>query len=299
MSIVIRTKNEREFLGRTLQAINGQDYWDYEIIVVDSGSRDGTLAIARQFDGIKIIEIKPEQFTYGGALNIGIAESSRDIVVCLSAHAIPVNNRWLSNMIKHFHDAKVAAVYGRQLPHDDAYPPVKVTYLSCYKSHQRVQGSPNDHFFSNANGAIRKGLWSGLPFDEHMPGCEDQMWAKGILSLGYKIIYEPEAAVYHSHNESLMRVFQRSVREERGFMRIDSERRQSLLTFWKIWWRKSVRDMKFILRNNEDKKWLPAVPFYRFFDAYGTLRPHLPAALWTPFGRRVRFVLKMLHSGGK
>lgn len=298
-SIVIRTKNEEAFLGRTLEAIHAQDYRHYEIIVVDSGSTDGTLAIARQFNDITIIEINPEQFSYGGALNIGTAESSRDIIVFLSAHAIPVNNRWLSNIVKHFQDPKVAAVYGRQLPHDDAYPPVKATYLNCYKSDQRLQTTPNDHFFSNANAAIIKRLWDALPFDEDMPGCEDQMWAKQILSLGYKIMYEPEAAVYHSHNESLMRVYQRSCREERGFMKIDSERRQSLITFWQIWWRKSVRDVNFIVGNNEDKKWLPVVPVYRLFDVYGTLHPHLPGALWTPLQRRLRFLRKWFNSGGQ
>jgi len=294
VSIVIRTKNEEAFLSHNLQAIYTQEFRDVEVIVVDSGSTDSTLDIVRKFNSIKLIQMRSEQFTYGRALNIGIEESTHNILVFLSGDAIPASRRWLSNLLKHFDDPRVGGVYGRQLPHRNAYPPVKVQYLNCYKAEPRLQISSNDHFFSNANAAIRKGLWEQIPFDEKIPYAEDQVWAKKILALGYRIVYEPEAAVFHSHNESLRRVYERSREEERGFMAINPKRHQSVRTLWQIWWRKVVRDFKFIVQKKEDKRWLLIVPVYRFFDAYGHLRPHLPRALWMPFYRRIRRLAERL-----
>jgi len=296
VSIVIRTKNEEAFLPQTLEAIYTQQFSDFEVIVVDSGSTDSTLDIVREFGGITLIKIPPDQFTYGRALNIGIRESTQKILVFLSAHAIPAGPGWLSNLLRHFDDPRVAAVYGRQLPHQNAYPPVKVQYLSCYKAKPRVHISADDHFFSNANAAVKRSLWEQIPFDEEIPYAEDQLWAKKILALGYRIIYEPEAAVFHSHNESLRRVYERSREEERGFIAIDPERYQSLRSFCENWWRKVVRDAKFIVQNNEDKRWLLASPVYRFCDAFGKLRPHLPRALWAPFTKRARCVVERLTS---
>jgi len=295
-SIVIRTKNESAFLTQTLEAIYAQDCESFELIVVDSGSTDNTLDIVGKFGGIKLIEIPAERFTYGRALNIGVRESTQKIVAFLSAHAIPAGPGWLSKLLRHFDDPRVGGVYGRQLPHRNAYPPVKVQYLNCYKAEAKMQSSPEDHFFSNANASIRRCVWEQIPFDEDMPYAEDQMWAKQILALGYRIIYEPAAAVYHSHNESLRRVYQRAREEERGFIAMDPKRHYSVRMFCESWWRKVVRDVKFIVQNNEDKKWLLLSPVYRFSDAFGKLRPHLPEALWAPFQKRARYVVQRLTS---
>jgi rhamnosyltransferase len=121
-SIVIRTKNEAALLRQTLRSIHAQHSEGFEVIVVDSGSTDNTVDIVREFSDIKLIEIPPHRFTYGRALNIGITESAGHIVVFLSGHAIPSGAGWLTNLLRHFDDPRVAAVYGRQLPHQNAFP---------------------------------------------------------------------------------------------------------------------------------------------------------------------------------
>ena len=287
VSIVIRTKNEEVFLPQTLESIYSQEFRDFDVIVVDSGSSDGTLNIVRGFKSIKLVQIRSEEFTYGRALNIGTAEAAGNVVVFLSAHAIPANDRWLSSLVGHFTDASVAGVYGKQLPHGNAYPPVRAQLLGRFKSTSQAQTSPDQHFFSNANAAIRRDVWERTPFNEEICYCEDQMWARTVLSLGHKIMYEPEAAVYHSHNESIRKVYQRSRLEELGFLAIYPERQWSLTTFCNIWWRKVLRDVKFIMANNEERKWLLIVPVYRFFEVYGFLEPHLPGVLWRPIYKRI------------
>jgi rhamnosyltransferase len=202
ISIVLRTKNEGRLLRKTLDFIRKQDYSPPpELIIVDSGSTDDTLAIASRQDGLRVVKIPAKDFTYGRSLNTGIRASGGDVIVALSAHALPCGELWLERLVSHFDDPKVAGVYGRQLPHEDAWPSVKRDYLEFYGQQLRIQSdanNPNDHCFSNSASAIRRSLWEQHPFDEELLYCEDREWARSMLMLGYKILYEPSAVVYHS-----------------------------------------------------------------------------------------------------
>ncbi len=73
ISIVIRTYNEAKLLPRTLEAIMEQTEQCFEIVLVDSGSTDTTLEIARCYDKENIVTIPKHELTYSGALNIVIA----------------------------------------------------------------------------------------------------------------------------------------------------------------------------------------------------------------------------------
>src|SRR4051812_8781877 len=85
--VVIRAKNEAAKIGTTLERLAAQTIADLaEVVLVDSGSIDGTLQIASRA-GVDAIEIRPESFTYGGALNIGCRGAEAPYLVALSAHA--------------------------------------------------------------------------------------------------------------------------------------------------------------------------------------------------------------------
>ncbi len=277
LSIVLRTKNEGKFLGKTLGLIRQQSYAPRpEIIVVDSGSTDNTLAIASREDGLRVVNIPADDFTYGRSLNTGIRESRGDVIVALSAHAFPRGKRWLNRLVSHFNDPKVAGVYGRQLPHADAWPSVKRDYLEFYGQESNIQtdpDNPNDHCFSNAASAIRRSLWEKHPFDEKLPYCEDWEWARSMLMLGYTVVYEPHAAVYHSHNESLRVVYHRC-RQERLARGILYKQQFGRNSHWcQIWARSVAADISFIKKNDQHKKWFLWVPVYRLFWAMGR-SPH-------------------------
>lgn len=273
ISIVLRTKNEGKLLGKTLDLIRKQDYSPPpEVILVDSGSTDDTLAVASRQDGLRIVKIPAKEFTYGRSLNTGVRASSGDVIVALSAHAFPCGEHWLERLVSHFDDPKVAGVYGRQLPHDDAWPSVKRDYLEFYGQQLRIQSdadNPNDHCFSNSASAIRRSLWEKHPFDEELPYCEDREWARSMLMLGYKILYEPSAVVCHSHNESLLLVYRRCREEMLARKLLYQEQFDNNLRWYRIWARSVAEDVSFIRGDGQRKKWFLWVLLYRLFWALG------------------------------
>jgi rhamnosyltransferase len=273
ISIVLRTKNEGKFLSKTLGLIRQQTYIPRpEIIIVDSGSTDDTLTIASRQHGLRIVKIPAEEFTYGRSLNTGIRESRGDVIVTLSAHAFPRGEHWLERLVSHFSDSKVAGVYGRQLPHDDAWPSVRRDYLEFYGQERRIQtdpDNPNEHCFSNAASAIRRSLWEKRPFDEMLPYCEDWEWARSMLMLGHTIVYEPDAAVYHSHNESLRVVYRRCQQEMLARKLLYKQQFDRNFHWYQVWTRSVAADMSFIQKNGQHKKWFFWVLFYRLFWAMG------------------------------
>ncbi len=194
VSIIVRTKNEERWIGSCLRAIQRQTYRNYEIILVDNLSTDQTVAKAAPF-GVKLVRI--DKFLPGKSLNDGIRASRGEILVCLSGHCIPVNEVWLGNLVRNLGDSDVAGVYGRQEPLSFSSDLDKRDLLITFGLDRKVQ--VRDSFFHNANSAMRRAVWDRFPFDETVTNIEDRVWARQVLSAGMKIVYEPEASVYHWH----------------------------------------------------------------------------------------------------
>lgn len=194
VSIIIRTKNEERWISLCLKAIFDQEYKDFEVVIVDNKSTDMTLSKVKAFN-VKILNI--DDYLPGKALNLGIAASRGKFICSISGHCIPVSNQWLSNLLKNFNDKEVAGVYGRQesLPYTSDFD--KRDLINIFGLDKKIQ--IKDSFFHNANSIIRRDVWEKIPFDEKVTNIEDRVWAKEVLKKGYKIIYEPEASVYHYH----------------------------------------------------------------------------------------------------
>jgi rhamnosyltransferase len=228
---------------------------------------------------VRLIETGAQEFSYGRSLNLGFEAASGEVIVALSAHAFPTDDNWLRHLLSHFNDGQVAGVYGRQLPHSDAWPPVKRDYLEFFGDSVRVQIDPDnvrDHCFSNAASAIRKDCWEIYRFNERLSYCEDWDWARVMLKRGFKIVYEPAAAVYHSHNESLLKVYRRCVKEamaRRSLYGAGDWRDASWHHWLRIWKQSFFADSCFIRENHEDTKWIFWSLIYRFFWASGWSMP--------------------------
>jgi len=196
ISVIIRSKNEEEWIEQCLQAVSRQELVDHEVILVDNESTDSTLDIAKKFD-CNIVNISAKEWSYGRALNLGIEKSKGDFIALLSAHCIPATTNWLLRLQMNFQDEQVAGVYGKQEPVESTHPLDKRDMWNTFGLERKEQTL--DPFFHNANSMIRKSVWNKFKFDEKISGVEDRLWAKKILNEGHKIIYEPGANVYHPH----------------------------------------------------------------------------------------------------
>jgi glycosyltransferase involved in cell wall biosynthesis len=214
-SVIIRTKNEQAGLGATLEAVLGQNHRPHQVLVIDSGSRDRTLEIARRYP-VCTLSIPPAEWGYSRALNRAAAHAHGEVLVCLSAHCLPVDERWLGNLLRHFDDDRVAGVWGPQLRPGRGVPPVGPPirqWPGDYGYSQRAWG------LSNANSALRRCLWEEFPFDESLPAAEDKAWGRTALERGACIVHDPDAPVWHEYH-SLTAAFrrQRAVNEGLALM---------------------------------------------------------------------------------
>ncbi|MBF0435196.1 MAG: glycosyltransferase [Magnetococcales bacterium] len=195
ISIIIRTKNEERWIKHCLTAVFNQDFKDFEVILVDNESSDHTVHVARRFPLAQVVTVG--KFMPGHALNEGIRHSSGRLIVCLSAHCIPKQTDWLSRLRDNLQDPMVAGVYGRQLPMAFTKEVDKRDLTIVFGLDRKVQ--IKDYFFHNANSMLRRDLWERVPFDETAVNIEDRIWGKAMVQLGYRLVYEPEAPVYHHH----------------------------------------------------------------------------------------------------
>jgi len=197
ISLIIRTHNEEKWIGECLRGVIKQTLDDFEIVLVDNLSTDKTVEKALNiYPNLEVVQI--DDYLPGRALNQGVRAASGDFFVCLSAHCIPVDRTWLASLRRNFQEFDdVAGVYGRQIPIESSDPVDKRDLLRTFGPEKRIQ--TQDTFFHNANSMVRRAIWEEHPFDEEVTNIEDQIWANEIFYAGYRIVYEPEAAVFHHH----------------------------------------------------------------------------------------------------
>jgi len=196
--IVVRCKDEFGWLDRFLDAVMGQTHQPEKIIFVDSGSTDGSLEWA-QSNNLSVVEYPADQtFNYSKALNIGISESTAEACLFISAHCILASKYCAQTLLRNFCGRpEVAGVFGRQLPTFNSTALDTRDLVTVFGREKLIY---HKHpFFHNAFSAVRRDLVQVDGFDESVNGVEDRHWARSMCTKGYKIIYEPDARVFHEH----------------------------------------------------------------------------------------------------
>lgn len=210
-SIVIRSFNEARHIGVLMQGIKEQNMCgELEVIVVDSGSTDNTISIARQF-GASIVHIEPYEFSFGRALNRGCGVATGKYILFASAHVYPLYTNWIEKLLTPFDDERVALTYGKQVGNNLT----KYSELQIFKKWfpDKSNYRQTIPFCNNANSALRRELWIQQPFDESLTGLEDLDWASKIQQMGYYIAYEAMATIVHVHDETPSKIRSRYMRE--------------------------------------------------------------------------------------
>lgn len=235
-SVIIPVKNGGSCFRRVLESVRSQQTpWPYEVLVIDSGSRDGSLAFA-QSTGCRVHQIPAADFGHGKTRNLGGMLTRGEFLVFITHDACPVNEHWLRRLVEAAElSPDVAGAFGRHV----AYPDARIVTRCELEAHfVGFGGQPvvfrNDdpgryaldvgyrqflHFFSNNNACLRRAVWERIPFPD-VDFAEDQIWAKTVIEAGYAKAYAPDAAVFHSHDFPLIETAKRAYDESRALHRL-------------------------------------------------------------------------------
>lgn len=241
-SIVIRCYNEAEHIGAVLDLVSAQTMSDFEIVVVDSGSTDGTLEIVARHE-VELVHIAKEDFSFGRSLNMGCAAAHGEFMVFLSAHCYPTDERWLGNLLAGFESPDIVAVYGRQRGVPGKTPFSEQQILKRWFPDESAvpQEGP---FMNNANSAIRRSAWEVNPYDETLPGLEDVAWAEQMSAKGFSIAYKADATVHHIHDETRAQTRNRYQREAITFQKVFPGEHFNFLDFVRLSCRNIAADWR-------------------------------------------------------
>lgn len=269
ISIVIRCYNEVQHIEKLLQGIAQQNLKNIEIIVVDSGSDDGTLDVVQKYP-IRLITINPNDFSFGRSLNLGCDAANGEFIVIVSAHVYPIYQDWLQKLIEPFENKKIALAYGKQRGAKTTQYSEKQIFETWFPDTPRVVNSEDYPFCNNANSAIRKTLWEEYHYDETLTGLEDLAWAKKVIDAGYQIAYVPEAEIIHIHNETPARTYNRYRREAIAFKSIYSQENFSFGDFIRLLLANVFSDYYHALKDGVFAKEFRAILIFRFMQFWGT-----------------------------
>ena len=271
ISVVIRTLNEEAYLNELLESIKGQnkDNFSIECIIIDSGSSDRTIEIARSH-GSLITYIKKEEFTFGKSLNLGTEFSSGNIISYISGHCIPTSKEWLNSLTKPIRDGISGYSYGRQVGRDTTKFSEEQIFQKYYPDFSKI---PQDDFFcNNANSAIERNIWEKYKFDENLTGLEDLHLAKRYFNDGGKISYVSDAEVFHIHNEKWKQTRNRYEREALALQEIMPEVQVSFIDTVRYLLAAVLGDFSKAISKGKFRKEFFNILSFRFAQYWGTDR---------------------------
>jgi len=229
VSVAIPTRNGGRALEAVLAAVRAQVLpagVELDLVVVDSGSRDGSAQAARRH-GARVETIDPGEFSHGGTRNRLMELARGQQVAFLTQDAEPASDRWLAELLEGFAAAgDVALVAGPYLPRPGASPMVRRELADWFARLAPVERAPGERpdpgprfFFSDANGAVARWAWELVPY-RPVAYAEDRVLAAEMLARGWARAYRPGATVLHSHDYGPLELGRRAFDEARALREV-------------------------------------------------------------------------------
>ncbi len=224
VSVVVPVRNEAGRIAACIEGILNQTIKVREIIVIDSGSTDGTLEILSRYPEVRVLAIDVAEFNHGETRNLGVRSATSDWVVLTVGDARPADAGWIERLFQGVIDAEVVGVCGAQVvPHErDANPAEWFRPISEPRL-ERVQFSSEEQFdrlapaeklkacsWDDVTALYRRDVVLRIPF-RRTTFAEDAIWAKDALRAGHALVYNPAARVYHFHTETPEFTFKRTL----------------------------------------------------------------------------------------
>lgn len=270
VSVVMRCKNADWVVGNALAALYSQDYKDFELIVVDSGSTDRSLDLIRAYPH-RLVQIEPSDYYPGRVLNNAIREQARgEIIVFQNSDGVPLSTETLGRLVAPFDDPAVAATLTRQLPRPEADSWVRREYNDSFPD---KESTPPWITLSLPMAAMRKSAWEKHPFYSDAWGSEDTEWGNWAKKYGLKIEYVKDALIMHSHNYTLKQLYGRRFIEGEADAFI-YKRKEDLVRMTGRVVVQSLRDVKDCIKSGDFSD-IPRIPARRAVFHWAYLKGHL------------------------
>jgi rhamnosyltransferase len=269
-SVIILTKDAGKRFERVLSRVDSQEFdGEVETVVVDSGSTDGTVARAREHD-CDIHHIDPDEFHHSRTRNFGAEQAGGDVLVHLTHDAIPQTDQWLERLVDPVRSGEASVVYGKQEAYPDAKPMDKFFYSYFYPDERQTLDAEDAEdprqlyidniFISDVSAAIDRQAWEQFMFRDSVAMSEDKDFALRLLRGGHNVVYEPSAAVHHSHNYDLLSHFNRRYKDGAAYAKIAGEGTDTFVSDGVSY---VVDELRFLLSNGY-ARWVPYAILYDF-----------------------------------
>lgn len=288
-TVFIPTYNGEEYLPDILKMLFNQKVsFDFEVLIIDSGSTDSTLNIItkhqKNHKNLRLHEIPNTEFGHGKTRNLGAQMANGEFIVYLSHDAIPAHDRWLAEMLAPFAISdRVKAVLGKQDPRRFCFPLMKYDIQNVFRAIGTDQGmtlymKPDNElaeaeldflgFYSDVNSATRRDFLLKEISYQDVPYSEDQLFGKDVIQAGYIKAYAPKGNVVHSNDVTLgeyrMRMFDETIGLRKTGHAIVA---LTPLRLWKHMASGAIKDSIRILRDGQYSRkrklyWLILNPLY-------------------------------------
>jgi biofilm PGA synthesis N-glycosyltransferase PgaC len=235
VSLIVPAYNEGKVIESALESLLTLDYPHYEVIVIDDGSTDDTLAnassLAGEYGHCRVRVTTKRNGGKASALNSGLAMAEHPIVLCMDADS-RLELQTLKAAVVHFCDPSVGAVAGnvKVVNRRNLWTRLQaLEYIEGLNMARRAQG-----FLAAVNivpgpiGLFRRDVLLSVGGYDRDTFAEDADITLKILTAGWKIQYEPRAVAWTEAPERLVDLIQQRYRWTRGILQALGKHRRTL-----------------------------------------------------------------------
>lgn len=209
VSLVIPVRNEERSLPSLIESIKQQTFEPAEIIIVDGGSVDGTVRVAKEIAGrdprFRVIEAGPA--TPGRGRNIGVAAARYDWIAFTDA-GIRLEPDWLAELVRTADaDPSLDVIYGN-------YEPVITSFFErcaalAYVPPKLPRGNGSLRGPSIVSCLMKRDAWARVGGFPDLRAAEDLIFMERIEKAGLRIGWAPQATVWWSLQPSFKKTFKK------------------------------------------------------------------------------------------
>lgn len=223
VTVLVPAFNEETTIRATVESVLGCRRPLTEVLVVDDGSSDGTVAAVRDLvDGRAVRLLVKENGGKASALNAGIAAARGDVIVCTDADSVFLPET-LDRLVRWFGDPRVDAVCGNDAPLAPATPIQKFLAITTHIGTGYVRRGLSTlgclPIISGNLGAFRARVLGEV-------GGYDEVWGEDLEltfrlhAHGRRIVFDPDATVLAECPATLRALWRQRVRWVRSYIRI-------------------------------------------------------------------------------